>query len=107
MKNDTDQIKLKKLKSSRRWLILIVAGTLFILSQFYRSSVAVITPNLIQDLNLDAWELSSVSASFFYAFALMQIPVGLFLDSIGPRITMTLLTLITVGVAFIFAMGES
>lgn len=107
MKKDTDQVKLKKLKSSRRWLILIVAGTLFILSQFYRSSVAVITPNLIQDLNLDAWELSSVSASFFYAFALMQIPVGIFLDSIGPRITMTLLTLITVGGAFIFAMGES
>ena len=98
---------MKKLKSSRRWLILIVAGTLFILSQFYRSSVAVITPNLIQDLNLDAWELNSVSASFFYAFALMQIPVGIFLDSIGPRITMTLLTLITVGGAFIFAMGES
>ncbi len=97
----------KRLKSSRRWLILIAAGTLFILSQFYRSSVAVITPELILDLNLDAWELSTVSASFFYAFALMQIPVGIFLDSIGPRITMTLLTLVAVGGAFIFSMGES
>ena len=97
----------KKLKSSRRWLILIAAGTLFILSQFYRSSVAVITPELILDLNLDAWELSTVSASFFYAFALMQIPVGIFLDSIGPRLTMTLLTLVAVAGAFIFAMGES
>jgi len=107
VKNYADQIKLKKLKSSRRWLILIVAGTLFILSQFYRSSVAIITPNLIQDLNLGAWELSTVSASFFYAFALMQIPVGIFLDSIGPRLTMTLLTLTAVGGAFIFSMGES
>ena len=97
----------KKLKSSRRWLILIIAGTLFTLSQFYRSSVAVISPNLIQDLNLDAWELSTVSASFFYAFALMQIPVGIFLDSIGPRITMTFLTLIAVAGAFLFSMGES
>ncbi|CCK80343.1 MFS transporter [Desulfobacula toluolica] len=95
------------IKSSRRWLILIIAGTLFILSQFYRSSVAVITPNLIHDLKLDAWELSTVSASFFYAFALMQIPVGLFLDSIGPRITMTLLTLVAVAGALIFSMGES
>jgi sugar phosphate permease len=102
-----DQIKLKKLKSSRRWLILIVAGTLFILSQFYRSSVAVISPNLIQDLNLDAWELSTISASFFYAFAVMQIPVGIFLDSIGPRLTMTILTMVSVGGAFIFSMGES
>lgn len=96
-----------KFKSSRRWLILIVAGILFILSQFYRSSVAVIAPNLIQDLGLDAWELSTVSASFFYAFALMQIPVGIFLDSIGPRITMTLLTFIAAAGALLFSMGES
>jgi len=96
-----------KLKTSRRWLIFIIAGTLFTLSQFYRSSVAVISPNLIQDLNLDAWKLSTVSASFFYAFALMQIPVGIFLDSIGPRITMTLLTLVAVAGAFLFAIGES
>lgn len=96
-----------KLRPSRRWLILVVAGILFILSQFYRSSVAVIAPNLIQELNLDAWELSTVSASFFYAFALMQIPVGLFLDSIGPRITMTVLTLVAVAGAFLFSAGES
>lgn len=96
-----------KTESSRRWLILIVAGALFILSQFYRSSVAVISPNLIQDLNLDAWELSIVSASFFYAFALMQIPVGIFLDSIGPRITMTILTLVAVAGALLFSMGDS
>jgi len=95
------------LTSSRRWLILIIAGTLFVLSQFYRSSIAVITPNLIQDLQLDAWELSTVSASFFYAFALMQIPVGLFLDSTGPRFTMTFLTLIAIGGAVIFSQGES
>ncbi|MBT3177523.1 MAG: MFS transporter [Desulfobacula sp.] len=80
---------------------------LFILSQFYRSSVAVISPNLIQELNFDAWELSTVSALFFYAFALMQIPVGIFLDSIGPRITMTLLTLVAVAGAFLFSVGES
>ena len=97
----------EKIKSSRQWIVFIFAGTLFILSQFYRSSVAVIAPDLIQDLNLDSWELSTVSASFFYAFALMQIPVGIFLDSIGPRITMTLLTLVAVIGALVFSYGES
>ena len=94
-------------KPSRRWLILILAGSLFILSQFYRSSVAVIAPNLVADLKLDAWELSTVSAAFFYAFALMQIPVGMFLDTIGPRVTMTALTLISVAGTFLFATGDS
>lgn len=96
-----------KIKSSRRWIVFIFAGTLFILSQFYRSSVAVIAPNLIQDLVLDSWELSTISASFFYGFALMQIPVGIFLDSMGPRMTMTLLTSTAVAGAFVFSFGQS
>ena len=95
------------IKASRQWIVFIFAGTLFILSQFYRSSVAVIAPDLIRDLGLDSWELSTVSASFFYAFALMQIPVGIFLDSIGPRITMTLLTLVSAIGALVFSQGES
>lgn len=69
--------------------------------------MAVIAPNLVEDLKLDAWKLSTVSASFFYAFALMQIPVGIFLDTIGPRITMTALTLVSVAGAFLFATGDS
>jgi len=62
---------------------------LFVLSQFYRASIAVITPDLISDLGLDTRGLSLVSASFFYAFAVMQIPISMYLDAIGPRITMT------------------
>jgi len=95
------------IKASRQWIVFVFAGTLFILSQFYRSSVAVIAPDLIRDLSLDSWALSTVSASFFYAFALMQIPVGIFLDSIGPRITMTLLTLVSAVGAWVFSQGDS
>ncbi len=100
-------MKAEPIRSLRQWIVFIFAGTLFILSQFYRSSVAVIAPDLIRDLALDSWELSTVSASFFYAFALMQIPVGIFLDSIGPRITMTLLTLASAGGALVFSQGDS
>ncbi len=92
---------------SRRWVIFFITCLLFVLSQFYRASVAVISPNLIGDLDLDTSGLSLLSAAFFYAFALMQIPVGLFLDSIGPRIAMTALTLVAVAGALIFALGES
>ena len=92
---------------SRRWVIFIIASSSFVLSQFYRVSVAVISPNLIQDLGLDTSSLSLISAAFFYAFALMQIPVALYLDSIGPRISMTVLTLLAVAGSLIFAMGES
>ena len=92
---------------SRRWVIFTIASSSFVLSQFYRVSVAVISPNLISDLGLDTSGLSLISAAFFYAFALMQIPVALYLDSIGPRISMTILTLVAVAGSLIFATGES
>lgn len=92
---------------SRRWLIFIVACMSFVLSQFYRSSIAVISPNLVQDLGLDPEGLGLVSAAFFYAFAVMQIPIALYLDRIGPRVTMTGLTLVAVGGALVFALGNS
>ncbi|MFH2131263.1 MAG: MFS transporter [bacterium] len=92
---------------SRRWVIFIIACSSFLLSQFYRASVAVITPNLVNDLGFDTSSLSLISAAFFYAFALMQIPVALYLDSIGPRISMTVLTLVAVAGSLIFALGDS
>jgi sugar phosphate permease len=93
--------------SQRRWMIYLIACLLFNLSQFYRSSIAVISPNLAQDLKLDTQDLGLVSAAFFYAFGVMQVPVGLYLDSIGPRIFMTALSLVAVAGAVVFAWGES
>ena len=80
---------------------------LFTFSQFYRSSIAVISPNLVEELNLDTEDLGLISAAFFYAFAAMQIPVGFYLDSVGPRVLMTALSLVAVVGATLFAYGES
>ncbi|HOO89789.1 MAG TPA: MFS transporter [Syntrophales bacterium] len=91
----------------RRWLIFILACQLFVLSQFYRASVAVISPDLIQELAIDTRQLSLISAAFFYAFALMQIPITMYLDGIGPRISMTVLSLIAVIGAIVFSFGHS
>ncbi len=91
----------------RRWLIFLIACLLFLLSQFYRASVAVITPDLIRDLGMDTRGLSLISAAFFYAFALMQIPISMYLDGIGPRVSMAALSLIAVMGAVMFALGHS
>lgn len=77
------------------------------LSQFYRASVAVISPDLIRDLAVDTRGLSLISAAFFYAFALTQIPISMYLDAIGPRLSMTVLTLVAVAGALLFAAGHS
>ena len=91
----------------RRWVIFVITSSMFLISQFYRASNAVISPHLIRDLSLDTEGLGLLSAAFFYAFALTQIPVGILLDRVGPRRTMTALSVIAVLGAFIFAWASS
>lgn len=91
----------------KRWIVFLLACLLFMLSQFYRASLAVISPDLIRDLSIDTRGLSLISAVFFYAFALMQIPISMVLDRIGPRIAMTALSLVAVVGALIFAAGTA
>ena len=91
----------------RPFLIFIILSALYTFSMFYRVSNAVIAPNLIQDLSLDAETLGILGGAFFYSFALLQIPMGPMLDRMGPRIIITFSTLIGAVGAFLFAFGNS
>ncbi len=46
----------------------------FVVSQFYRSSTAVIAPELIRDVGLSAEALGGLTGAFFLTFAVAQIP---------------------------------
>ena len=67
----------------RLGLVFLVLA--YVLSQFYRAFLAVLTPMLKTDLGATAEDLSRASGLWFLAFALMQLPVGWALDRIGPR----------------------
>jgi fucose permease len=92
---------------SNRWLIFALAASLFFLAQFYRVSNAVIASVLIADLSLDTEAIGLMSASFFYAFALNQVPISLLLDKLGPQSMMTVLSTIGVFGAVIFSGADS
>ncbi|MDZ4309079.1 MAG: MFS transporter [Cypionkella sp.] len=77
----------------------------YVLSQFYRAFLAVLSPVLAADIGATAENLASASGLWFLAFALMQIPVGEALDRIGPRLTTAgLLAMGGIGAA-VFAMA--
>lgn len=59
----------------------------YVLSQFYRSFLAVLTPALSTDLGMTKADLSMASGIWFAVFALAQFAVGVSLDRFGPRIT--------------------
>ena len=92
---------------SRRWFIFLITSANFFLSQFYRASNAVIANDLLVDIALDTRGLGTLSAAFFYAFALTQIPIGIFLDRVGPRKMMTGLSLLGIAGALIFSCAHS
>lgn len=92
---------------TNRWGVFALTSLFFLLSQFYRASMAVISSDLIRDLGLSASALSLLSSSFFYAFALVQIPIGLSLDRFSPRMTMSVLSMFGVAGALCFAWADS
>ncbi len=68
-----------------------VLAAAYVLSQFYRSFLAVLTKILEADLGAGALDLSRASGAWFIAFALMQFPIGFALDRYGPRRTTSVL----------------
>lgn len=81
--------------------LVFLAG--YILSQFYRSFLAVIAPELSAELNLTAADLGNISACWFAAFAIVQFAVGAALDKHGPRRTLPVMMLAGVAGALVFA----
>lgn len=59
----------------------------YVLSQFYRSFLAVLTPVLTTELGATKADLSMASGVYFLTFALAQFAVGVSLDRFGPRHT--------------------
>jgi predicted MFS family arabinose efflux permease len=79
----------------------------YVLSQFYRAFLAVLTPVLEADLGATKADLAMASGAWFLAFALMQIPVGEGLDRIGPRRTAALALVVGALGAGVFAAASS
>jgi nitrate/nitrite transporter NarK len=80
----------------------------YVLSQFYRAFLAVLSPVLGRDLGAGADELALSSGLWFLTFAIMQLPVGWALDTLGPRRTSAwLLGAAGGGGAVIFALAQT
>jgi predicted MFS family arabinose efflux permease len=80
----------------------------YMLSQFYRAFLAVLAPALEADLGATTEDLARASGLWFMAFALMQLPVGWALDTLGPRRTASILFLIgAAGGAVVFATAQT
>ena len=56
---------------SKAWAVFLLSSANFFLSQFYRSTNAVIAPQLIKDLSLDTEALGLLSAAFMASVSVL------------------------------------
>lgn len=70
---------------------LIALAIAYVFSQFYRSFLAVLTPQLSLELGATKADLALASGLWFITFGLMQFAVGVGLDRFGPRRTAALM----------------
>ena len=95
-----------RFSSLRLGLLALLFG--YVMSQFYRACLAVLTPVLNNEIGATAADLSLASGLWFLTFALMQFPVGWSLDKFGPRLTASVLLAIGGGGgAAIFAIATN
>lgn len=78
----------------------------YFLSYLYRTVNAVIAPDLVTALGLNAADLGLLTSAYFLTFALFQLPLGILLDRFGPRRVEAILLLFAALGALLFAVSE-
>lgn len=93
---------------ARTGLIAWAVGSLFFLYGFtLRVSPSVMVDELMREFQVSALVLGNLSAIYFYVYAAVQIPVGVMMDRIGPRLLMTIACLLCALGCVLFAGAET
>ncbi|MBZ0217943.1 MAG: MFS transporter [Fimbriimonadaceae bacterium] len=91
----------------RAWIIWTLGATAFGYAFFHRVAPAVMVEDLMRDFSVGGAVLGNLSAIYFYAYAGLQIPIGIMLDRWGPRTNMVVaLTISAIG-ALIFSYADT
>ena len=86
-------------------MLVLCAG--YTVSQFLRTSLGVLSPNLMHDFNINPDNMGLLGGVFFLSFAIFQIPAGILIDKYGPRKVMSSVIIFAVLGSIIFALSNS
>ena len=87
--------------------VFVAFALAYFFSALIRAITATLSPVLTLELDLQARDLGLLAGGYFLGFAVMQLPLGRWLDRIGPKkVNVWLLALAVVG-CVIFSMAQS
>lgn len=81
---------LSKTQSWRPLFIWVAAACFYFYEIILLVSPSIMTDPLMAELNASGEQLGHLAAFYYYAYAFMQIPVGILMDRFGPRILLTI-----------------
>ncbi|WP_119165106.1 MFS transporter [Algihabitans albus] len=92
---------------NRAWLIWALGAGLFCYGFFHRNAPSVMIDPLMRDFMVGGAILGNLSAFYFYAYASLQIPVGLMIDRWGPRRMLAIGATLCAAGSALFAAADS
>jgi sugar phosphate permease len=70
-----------------RWTIYAILAVSYMMAFFHRMAPGVVAGDLMQAFNTTGAALGSLAAMYYYVYTAMQIPAGVLADTLGPRIS--------------------
>lgn len=92
---------------ARPWIVWAPAAIFFGYAFFLRVSPSVMANDLMREFAVGGALLGNLAAFYFYAYASIQIPVGVLVDNYGPRRVITLAALLTAVGCLVFATADT
>ncbi|MDS4056303.1 MFS transporter [Accumulibacter sp.] len=88
-------------------LALCVVVAAYVLSFFQRFAPVGIAQDLIAAFNTSAASLGVLAATYFYVYTVMQVPTGILVDTLGPRLILLLGGLVGGAGSLLFGLAAS
>lgn len=94
------------LAASRR-VVFGLALASFVLSFFHRTAPAAIAGELARAFDISSAVLGTLAATYFYVYTVLQIPVGVLADTLGPRRLLATGSAIAAAGSLLFALAPA
>lgn len=97
----------KKAYHGYAWLIWLISACFYLYKYAIEVSPSVMVPDLMRTFQISGAGIGNLASAYFYAYFLMQFPVGVLSDHFGPRKTTTVAILIcALGIYFFSRAGN-
>ena len=89
------------------WIVWFLGSLCFFFAFFQRVTPGVMVDELMRDFAVTAAVVGNLTAFYYYAYASLQIPIGVMVDRWGPRRMLTVAIALSAVGGLIFAATEN